>query len=224
MTPEPLGKDEREAAASSSQAAEHARGVTAGKEPAMPQGRLERLFRLADGDRPPGLLALSLLSIFAAGATAIVLAYQSGGQLFCTVTKRLSGSDIEVAAYVVMSVCFVAFVVSILVRAMPRLFALNLFFAAIALLSGILLVASDSAVSRSVQSCSLIGPAYTSTVSNHVSYVYVVWGIATGILLLQLRRAIHMPTGPFRAGGPPPELRDLASLVGHQGVEGAADD
>ena len=43
--------------------------------------------------------------------------------------------------------------------------------------------------------CSLMG-SYTETFTDHVSYVSIVWVGALAVLLLQLRRAIRIPTTP----------------------------
>ena len=45
-----------------------------------------------------------------------------------------------------------------------------------ALLTGIVLVARVSAVSTAVESCSFMG-SYTETFTDHVWYVYIVWGV-----------------------------------------------
>jgi len=155
---------------------------------------LARFVARGEEDRPRWLLAVTLLSMFAAAATASVVAVITGsGRIFCTVTTRLSGADIPLAAYIVLAVCSFGFAVSILVRNRPHLLSMNLVLAACALLIGIVLVARDSAVSTAVESCFLIQSS-TETFTDHVWYVYIVWGVALAVLLLQLRRAI--PIGP----------------------------
>jgi hypothetical protein len=75
----------------------------------------------AASDRPRWLLRVSLLAIFIAGGTAVVVDWYTGGALFCTVTNRLSGPDIPLAAHVVMITCAVGFLLSVLLRARPLL-------------------------------------------------------------------------------------------------------
>ena len=159
------------------------------RDSAMPE-RLARFVARGEEDRPRWLLALTLLSMFAAAATAgVVAVITGGGRIFCTVTTRLSGADIPLAAYIVVAVCSFGFAVSILVRARPRLLSMNLLLAACALLTGIVLVARVSAVSTAVESCSFMG-SYTETFTDHVWYVYIVWGVALGVLLLQAGRLL----------------------------------
>jgi hypothetical protein len=146
-------------------------------------------------DRPPWLLSLTLLSMLVAAATAVVVALQTSGDLFCTVTRRLGGASIPLAAYLVVAVCSFGFVVSIVVRNRPRLLSMTLLLAGCALLLGIVLVARDSAVTKGTESCTLFETT-TQTFSKHVWYAYVFWGLALSVLVLQLRRAIRIPVRP----------------------------
>jgi hypothetical protein len=130
-----------------------------------------------------------------AAATALVVSWITGGAIFCTATSRLSGADIPLAAYVVLGACSFGFIASVFVRDRPLLLSLILSLTACALLTGVVLVARDSAVTKAVESCNFMG-TYTETDTEHVWYVYVVWGIALAVLLLQLGRAIRFCAGP----------------------------
>src|SRR5438034_4276560 len=141
---------------------------------------------LADRDRPSWLLSLSLASMFIAGAGAFVVAFVMAGAVFCTVTNRLSGAGIPLAAHVVMIACAVGFLLSVFFARSPQLLSLTLLLTACALLSGIVLVAHDSAVSRAVESCSLMSTS-TDTTINHVW-----WGLPL------LGRAVGRPRSPSR--------------------------
>jgi hypothetical protein len=155
------------------------------------QRRLARFVGRGEWDRPRWLLALTLLSMFVAGAAAVWIAWITGGALFCSVTRRLSGADIQPAADTVLAVCSFGFVLSILVCQRPRLLSTNLLLTACGLLTGILLVARDSAMSNSVESCSLFGTT-TERVTEHVWYVCVIWGAALVVLLVQAGRTIRI--------------------------------
>jgi hypothetical protein len=143
----------------------------------------------APSDRPRWLLGLSLLTIFVAGATAVVVDWYTGGAVFCTVTNRLSGWDIPLAAHVVMIACAVGFLLSIFFARRALLLSLTLMLTACALLTGIVLVARDSAVTKSAESCSFMGTS-TDTYTDHVWWVYVLWGVAVAVLLVQPLRVL----------------------------------
>jgi hypothetical protein len=155
----------------------------------------ERAFGRAAEDRPRWLLTLSLLSMLVAAGAALVVDLISGGAVFCTVTSRLSGADIPLAAGVVLGSCFFGFIASIFARERPLLLSVILSLTACALLTGIAFVARDSAVTTAVESCTLMSTS-TETVTNHVGYLYAVWGVAVAVLLLQLRRAIRFCAAP----------------------------
>jgi hypothetical protein len=148
--------------------------------------RLERFS--ATEERPRWLLTLSSVSICVAGGTALVLTWQTGGAIFCSVTKRLSGPNIPLAAHVVMIGCAVGLLLSIFLRARPLLLSLTLLLTACALVTGTALVAHDSAVTKAVESCSLMDTS-TDTVVDHVWYVYLFWGVPSVVLLIQATRA-----------------------------------
>jgi hypothetical protein len=139
-------------------------------------------------DRPRWLLALSLVSIFIAGGTALVLIFITAGAVFCTVTKRLSGTNIPLAAHVVVIACAVGLLLSIFLRARPLLLSLTLLLTSCALLTGIVLVAHDSAVTTADESCTLMSTS-TDTMVEHVWYVYPFWGVPLVVLLVQGTRA-----------------------------------
>jgi hypothetical protein len=142
--------------------------------------------------RPRWLLALSLLSMLLAAGTAVAVeVVTSGAGLFCGVARRLSGSEIPLAANVVLWACALGVLASIFVRQHPVVLSLVLSLTAGALLAGIVLVAWDSAATTYIQTCGFMGPTTTKTVADHVWYVYVVWGVALAVLLLQLRRALR---------------------------------
>jgi hypothetical protein len=146
--------------------------------------------------RPRWLVAPSLVSILIAGGSAFVVAvWTTGGALFCTVTKRLSAPDIPLAFHVVIVGCAVGFLLSILCG--PRLLVLPLLLTACALLTGIVLVARDSATWRASESCG-IASTDTETVTNHLWGLYLFWGIPLIVLLLQAVRCVRKqsPDGP----------------------------
>jgi hypothetical protein len=59
---------------------------------------LRLLIAPGEVERPRWLLALSLVSMVAAGMTAFVVGVFAGGNLFCTVNSRLSGAEIPAPA------------------------------------------------------------------------------------------------------------------------------
>jgi hypothetical protein len=158
----------------------------------------ERAFGRADDERPRWLLALSLLSMLVAGGTALFVGWITGGALFCTATTRPSGAEIPLAAHVVLGACSCGFIASIFARERPLLLSLILSLTVCALLTSIVLVASNSAVTTADESCDFMG-TYSQTVTEHVGYVYAVWGVAVAVLLLQLRRAIRFCAGAARS-------------------------
>jgi hypothetical protein len=115
------------------------------------------------------------------------------GRDFCTVTNRLSGPDIPLAAHVVVIACAVGFLLSISLRTRPLLLSLTLLLTACALLTGIGLVARDSAVTKAVESCSLMGTS-TGTYIDHVWWVYLFWGVSVVVLVLQAARCVRKPS------------------------------
>jgi hypothetical protein len=160
---------------------------------------LEKVFVRVD-HRPRWLLGLALLSMLVGAGTALVVIWITGGALFCTTTRRLSGADVPRAAAVVLIACSLGFVTSIVVRDRPVLLALTLSLTACALLTGIALVARDSAVTKAVETCTLVDTT-TETETDHVWSVYVFWGVALVLLLLQLRRAIRFSATETSAAG-----------------------
>jgi hypothetical protein len=143
----------------------------------------------APSDRPRWLLGISLLTIFVAGATAVVVDWYTGGAVFCTVKTRLSGGDIPLAAHVVMIACGVGFLLSSFFARRVLLLSLTLMLTACAVLAGSILVARDSAITKSVKTCSLMGTS-TDTYTQHVWWVYLFWGVAVAVLLVQPLRVL----------------------------------
>src|SRR5262245_47474130 len=128
--------------------------------PAMRPGvraRLAWFVSRSDERRPFGLLTVTLLTIVGAGLTALVAAVAAQGDLFCTVTTRLSGDEIPIAAGLVLAVCPLGFAAGALTRHRPRLLWLTVTLVALALAAGIALVTADAAVSRTIQECTFMG-------------------------------------------------------------------
>ena len=146
-----------------------------------------RMVGRGEGDRPDGLLALTLLSLLVSGVAALFAAGAYEGGLLCSVDKHVGGANIPTAASLVGTVALAGSVIAVLVRNRPYLMLGNLVLASAGLLAGVVLVAL-SADSRITREC-FMSSAETSTW--HFEYTAVIWGLAMLLLLSQGRRLLR---------------------------------
>jgi len=149
--------------------------------------RMKRLFARGVDDRPTlQLTSTSVMTIVAvvAGVAALL---QSTPGLFCSSARRVSGVEIQHGASLVIVAGILALIIGVVVRNRPRLFAALLFSEVAVLVTGVVLVAFDSGLSKDVESCGLFETT-TSLSTADVSYLFVIWPLAALAILFQACR------------------------------------
>jgi hypothetical protein len=139
---------------------------------------------------PAGVGVLSML--LAGGAAAGSYLSITGPELFdwCHATR---GASIPTAITVAFLGSLAVSLVVVLVRKRRRLLVAALLAGGAALGVALALVARDSATYRSTQCPAFLGPN-TSVERGQVWYLYVFWGTALAMLLVQASRAWHRGT------------------------------
>jgi hypothetical protein len=178
------------------------RPLSAAGEPAGMGTTLAWLGGRRDERRPRWLLAVTLPSLVVTGSAAVISTWEASGGPFCTVTRRLSGQQIPGANALVLVSCIVGFAALIVVRNRPRLLVLTLLLLALALVVGVVLVAADSGVSRTVQECDFMGTD-TETDTSRFGWVYVPWLGAVVVFLAQAARLPARADDPAEPVGAP---------------------
>jgi hypothetical protein len=147
-----------------------------------------RWFGERTGVRPSAQLSSSLLATLAASAAAVLaLVETNGGGIFCSVTTRVAGANIQRAIDVVLFGGVIGALVAVAIRNRPRLRVLNLLLVAGVLTAALVLVARDSAISKEITTCSFMETT-TSRETHDLSYLYAVWGAALITILVQAAR------------------------------------
>ena len=142
--------------------------------------------------RPPGQLALSVLTSIFASAVGLSLVIDSGSGFLCSTIAQPSGQNITHGGAIVLLGGIVGLLATIAARNSARFLSGALLGEAAMLSLGIGLVARDSATARTKEDCGFLSSS-VSTSTHHVQYAYVLLGVAVVVLLTQAVRGSGRP-------------------------------
>jgi hypothetical protein len=151
------------------------------------------------------------------GTVAAVIAgiTLSGGDIFCSVTDRMTGANIEHGAGLVAAVTIIGALLAIIGRNAPPFLLAVLVLSAAGLLAGVVFVGLDSGVVRQTTNCSFLSVSSSrSTESTQLWGVGVVWVAAAIVLLWQAARLITSPVWVERRGAVAVSTQRQRVLVG----------
>jgi hypothetical protein len=165
-----------------------------------------------DGDsgRPPGQLALSVLSSLVASAVGLALLVSASSGLMCSTIAVPSGANIETGGVIALLAGLAGLLAAIGVRNHARLLSAVLFGETATLGLAIGFVARDSATATVTQDCGFFD-SNVSTSTHHVEYAYVLLGLAIAVLITQAVRG--WSRSPKHAGAAAASVASAAVLV-----------
>lgn len=154
--------------------------------------------------RPPGQLALSVVSIIVASVVGVALLFASTSDFMCSTVARSSGEDVANAGTIALLGGIASLIAAIAVRNHARLLSAVLLGEVVMLSVVIGLVARDSATVNLTQDCGII-ESDVSTTTHHVGPSYTVLGLVILVLVSQALRGwrIALPEQVEAQGGDP---------------------
>jgi hypothetical protein len=151
----------------------------------------------SDDKRPPGQLALSILSIVFAGAVGLALLLTASSGLFCSTIARPSGANVATSGKILLLGGIAAILASVVVRNHARLLSAVFLGEAATLGLAIGFVARDSATVTMTEDCGFFDDN-VSTSTHHLEYAYVLLSLAIIVLIAQALRGLSR--SPRRVG------------------------
>jgi hypothetical protein len=164
----------------------------------------------SEGQRLPGQLALSMLSMVFATAVGVSLLFAASSGLFCAMIARPRGANIATGGKIVLLGGITGILASIVVRNRARILSAVLLGEAATLGVAIGFVARDSATATKTEDWGFFESNVSSS-THHLEHAYALLGLAIIVLLAQALR--RLGRRPRHVGGALVGVASAALLV-----------